>query len=571
METSKPTVEMVTKSGRVIKEVSTLTDTHLIQYSNPTQTIRDFQGIKRGATFSNESLDGILTDILYPYIPPTIKFINGGSKDIQDQITENRMVYVEKGTKVDQFTIYATIEVGSESSVSCLFKRFECDGEVESVQTTVVVQPGSTYRASFNVKEISDDTHIQIVVSDGTQMAESAIISYKFIDAVYVGYCGSGLFNARGEIDRSKANAYFNTLIKNKSKYIEKRVCKISNQQNITLDDAQFSNIALYPVILFPNSWIKLMSITDCNADDITAGYLTNNDLMIKSTSSSTPVPYTCYISKHPYNVQMPIMKEISYNFIGVPASLDHDGNGVPTLTGFDVLASVPIDRRTVVKEFSELPAVANPYDGLVVYVQETQSFFKYVNKKWDPTNQQVYIVKEAPSTSLGVYNDIAIDIISAQIYQKDREDWKNIGKLPTSQSGSDTPSEPGKAATIEITDVITGKPGTVATVENVGTATNAKLVFTIPRGAQGEQGPVGPAGAPGKDGKDGKDGKAATVKVGKIKKGDTFNVENVGTDTDAIFDFTYPEAALTSKGSVSTGEGNAIHLVLQTVSKVGE
>lgn len=52
-----------------------------------------------------------------------------------------------------------------------------------------------------------------------------------------------------------------------------------------------------------------------------------------------------------------------------------------------------------------------------------------------------------------------------------------------------------GTAATITIGTVTTGAAGTNAVVTNVGTATAAKLNFTIPRGATGETGPQGPSG----------------------------------------------------------------------------
>lgn len=52
-----------------------------------------------------------------------------------------------------------------------------------------------------------------------------------------------------------------------------------------------------------------------------------------------------------------------------------------------------------------------------------------------------------------------------------------------------------GTAATITIGTVTTGAAGTSAVVTNVGTATAAKLNFTIPRGATGATGPQGPSG----------------------------------------------------------------------------
>lgn len=58
-------------------------------------------------------------------------------------------------------------------------------------------------------------------------------------------------------------------------------------------------------------------------------------------------------------------------------------------------------------------------------------------------------------------------------------------------------------------------------------------------KGEPGEQGPQGPAGTPGAD------GKAATVKVGTVttlEAGSNATIENVGTETDAIFNFGIPK-----------------------------
>lgn len=54
---------------------------------------------------------------------------------------------------------------------------------------------------------------------------------------------------------------------------------------------------------------------------------------------------------------------------------------------------------------------------------------------------------------------------------------------------GAGTDGEPGEAATIEIGEVTTGDPGSEAEVENVGTEQDAIFNFTLPRGESGEPG----------------------------------------------------------------------------------
>jgi hypothetical protein len=70
--------------------------------------------------------------------------------------------------------------------------------------------------------------------------------------------------------------------------------------------------------------------------------------------------------------------------------------------------------------------------------------------------------------------------------------DWQNLVALSSLKGDAGTP---GQAATVSVAAVITGAPGTAASVTNVGTAQNAAFYFTIPRGEPGEQCPPGSGG----------------------------------------------------------------------------
>lgn len=107
-----------------------------------------------------------------------------------------------------------------------------------------------------------------------------------------------------------------------------------------------------------------------------------------------------------------------------------------------------------------------------------------------------------------------------------------------------------GEAATIAIGQVLTGEPGTNASVENVGTANAAILNITIPRGNPGTDGTNGTDGAPGKDGAD---GKAATIQIGEVvtgAAGTNASVENTGTENAAILKFTIPQGQTGTPGT---------------------
>ena len=100
----------------------------------------------------------------------------------------------------------------------------------------------------------------------------------------------------------------------------------------------------------------------------------------------------------------------------------------------------------------------------------------------------------------------------------------------PTGPQGpAGTPGTPGAAATVAVGVTNTGAPGTSASVNNSGTSSNAVFNFTIPRGD------VGPTGAAGT---------SATVNVGTTTTGvpgSIASVTNSGTSTNAVFNFTIP------------------------------
>lgn len=70
----------------------------------------------------------------------------------------------------------------------------------------------------------------------------------------------------------------------------------------------------------------------------------------------------------------------------------------------------------------------------------------------------------------------------------------------PVEQSGGDTVS-------VVVESTTTGDPGTDASVENIGTDQQVRLVFAIPRGQPGEKGDQGETGPAGKDGEQGPEG----------------------------------------------------------------
>lgn len=80
-------------------------------------------------------------------------------------------------------------------------------------------------------------------------------------------------------------------------------------------------------------------------------------------------------------------------------------------------------------------------------------------------------------------------------IYIWDGTGWRNNGPIQGPAGAKGENGADGKAATVKVGTVTTGVPGSEASVNNSGTQSDAVLDFTIPRGADG---------APGSDGEDG-------------------------------------------------------------------
>lgn len=113
-----------------------------------------------------------------------------------------------------------------------------------------------------------------------------------------------------------------------------------------------------------------------------------------------------------------------------------------------------------------------------------------------------------------------------------------------------------GASASVSVGTVTTGGPGTDASVENSGTDTNAVFDFTIPRGADGEKGDKGDA--------------AATIEVGTTTTGDPGTdaaVSNGGTSSAVVLHFTIPRGATGATGSPGADgdDGRSIVSVVRT------
>lgn len=589
-----------------VSDVDVLTNTSAIIYENEKKTVADFRGIEKGTAFPPNGdagirLQTILDNILYPHIEPAItKFDMGLIKDI----TEDTNEYIEFNDWKDQFYANLEIQVGSENSLELSVKRRDVTtGVISSTTTTVTVIPGSTYVYQPAITKIDKDTIVSIEIYDGISTVVTPSVYYKIQLPVFVGLCDlSEVYDEyHNTIITDDANTYFQTLIRNSDGLVNKLLTDISDVNGFSVLNPIYNTVRKHPFVLYPNTWNKPYSITDTNSDNIIGSYIYNSSLSIKPNSKgSTACQYTVYICKNPYYCNLAALDDLRYNFdvkhMNDANIIDFINHGAPNMSGFDVLANIPCDWRTLVDTMDDLEAIQFPYEGLITYVKEEHSFFKYTSDEtWVPTNQQTHLISagKAPDLELGGWNDICIDLKTNIFYQKHKNiRWEEKGRIiggaavlnyseTTVYKTDDLVIQdgvvyralrdgivniiPGTDATAwEATEISGGTPGPVgpagdaATIEIVGTEVvddvkdvtvvnlgdkqNARLLFKVP-GGEAVRGPKGDTGPQGPKGEDGADGRAATVALGVVSAGNRFDVTNVGTVNDAILNITYPEA----------------------------
>lgn len=177
-------------TGAVITEVDILTTGSCVSYVNDHATVSDFRGIPAGTTFSegdNVSVTDVLDKILYPYQEMEIESISTveGKSVLSDTI-----YYQEKFKTIPSFTFTSKVKVGNIDTLNFTLKRYNNKtGDVTDINSTIKVTAGSEYLYNQEVTDITDDTSLQLVISDGTTNVVSPTLEFKFIYPMYIGYC----------------------------------------------------------------------------------------------------------------------------------------------------------------------------------------------------------------------------------------------------------------------------------------------------------------------------------------------------------------------------------------------
>ena len=424
------------ETGEVISDVDVETTADCVRYINSNPIIKELLGFKKGESVDTD-LEKIVNELLYPYYPPEFVSIQNTAAlpEFDKYISEDITVYKEKGILMNRFSLAVTVMAGSKSIVRCSLIRVQNNIREMVENKSLNLSPGKSTTIDFNIPGFSNDVQYFFEISDNENNVESVKIKYEFILPIYVGYAKDGLLDPELSID--VINDYFNTLIIQTDR-VEKRLVEINTPQKAFFDVVADKN-ALCPFILVPLKWNSLVRIEDINGMDITKFFKRNNNILLQTSKNNTDYEgYKLYISRKPADskAKTRYLRDITYTFA---YNLDwkdiaSEGEQTEVLTGFDVLTPGPIDARFVKESYNELAYIAKPYEGLVVYIKNIKTYYKYNEYgAWEVTNNTTRFYSGKPSDTMGGKLDISIDIATGDIYQKSNSNvWELKGNIRT-------------------------------------------------------------------------------------------------------------------------------------------
>ena len=414
------------ETGEPVSDVDIETTADCVRYINENPLIKSALGFEKGTSVDTD-IEDFVNRILYPYYPPEFVYItNTESNKI---IKEDTLVYEEKGTTINRFNLSVTVLAGSKTLTRCSLVRIQNNFRETVVNKALELLPGEQTTLDFTVPGFNRDTQYFFEISDNENIVDSIKINYEFILPIYVGFVKDGL------LDPTNFNSDL-TWLTNQTDRVEKRLVEINTPQKafpvIVADRAP-----LCPFIMVPAKWNSLYRIEDINGMDITKFYRHSNDILIQTHPENTDYErYKIYVSKQPTDskAKLRYLREITYTF-----TLDSDWKDLASeneqtevFTGFDILTNGPIDSRFVKESYDQLAYIAKPYEGLVVYIKNIKTYYKYNEYgAWEVTNNMTRFYSGKPTDTMGGKMDISIDMATGNIYQKNNSNvWELKGNM---------------------------------------------------------------------------------------------------------------------------------------------
>lgn len=425
-----------TDTGEVVSDVDVVTSADCVKYINENPIIKEALGFNKGDSVDTD-LKKIVDEILYPYYPPEFVEIQNVSllPEYDRYIEKDTKTIVEKGTTIDKFKLSVKIMAGSKAIVRCSLIRIQNNVREVIENKPLSILQGKSSTVEFNIPGFTNDIVYFFEISDNENNVESVRIEYEFALPIYVGYAKDGLLDPTLSID--DLNNYIRGLITQEDR-VEKRLVEINTTQKAFFDIVVDKD-NLCPFILVPLKWNSLIRIEDINGMDLTKFFGHNNYITIKTSETNTDYEgYVLYVSRQPADSKSKTryLREITYTFAHDLdwKDLESEGEQTEIITGFDVLTPGPIDSRFVKESYDDLAYIAKPYEGLIVYIKNIKTYYKYnSNGIWEVTNNTTRFYSGKPSDTMGGKMDISIDIATGDIYQKNNSNtWELKGNIRT-------------------------------------------------------------------------------------------------------------------------------------------
>lgn len=231
--------------------------------------------------------------------------------------------------------------------------------------------------------------------------------------------------------------------------------------------------------------------------------------------------------------------------------ALTNNSSGVSISAPFQSTVSLPIDTRFSVETITERDAIETKYDGLITYVQEESTYYRYneSNDSWSIAITVLHSVDGFPSLSIGNVGDWALNDKGALYHKEKRSDgtveWVSKAIMGNGGSGNDGVGTVNIGVSFTSIDSMNNNIGkyTEGTVAILNLDINDEQNGTLYRKTLTDNawewvylGKItGPSGI---------NGKAATLTIGTItttEPGTEATVVNVGTETEAILNISLP------------------------------
>ena len=236
--------------------------------------------------------------------------------------------------------------------------------------------------------------------------------------------------------------------------------------------------------------------------------------------------------------------------------SLSNSYTGTTIVAPFKVQVAQPIDTRFVVDTISDRDNIDTKYDGLIVYVKEESTYYRY-HEKTDSFTLAITNMHSAegfPSIDLGDIGDWALNE-AGSLYHKEKRSDNTIQWVPKAIMGSGGSESGGGVSTVNIgvsfssidsmnNNIGSYAEGTIAILNlDINDEDNGKIFKkTVVDNVWVWQylGKItGPAGLKGED------GKSITFRIGNVTTGISGTeaiVENVGDENNVILNITIPK-----------------------------